>query len=247
MSNKGKYIGIESRVQYEILEAAIYDYLSSGTLDNAKCLSHIKQYNKGDNRARKILKHITVLLGNNAVLLETLSKIMTAEDFAQLNTSDRKGIILCLFCNSFPITYDILFGFAQVFKVQDIISKEVIVQKIGAMYGSNRSMQIAITEIIPLLIECGTINRIKIGIYSKASKLLITNKFVAELIIYTDIKLSGSKSILIDDLGYKPWYTYFDLINFLPADFNMLLSKKESAIGKGYFTLKSQRDEQKPL
>jgi len=237
MSNKGKYIGIESRVQYEILEAAIYDYLSSGTLDKAKRLSHIKQYNKGDNRAGKILKHITVLLAKNAALLEKLSKKITSDDFAQLNTSDRKGIILCLFCNSFPITYDILSGFAQTFKVQDIVSKEVIVRKIGAMYGSNRSMQIAITEIIPLLIECGIINRNKVGIYSMASRLVISNKFVTELVIYTDVKLSGSKSILIDELGYKPWYSYFDILSLSPANFGRLLTKKDSAIGRGYLTI----------
>lgn len=239
MSSKGKYIGIESRVQYEILEAAIYDYLSNGALDKQKCLSHIKQFTKGENRAGKILKHISVLLSKNASLLTALSKKMTADQYSQLNISDRKAIILSLFCNSFPVTYDILIGLAQTFKVQDIVSKEVIIHKIGAMYGSNRSMDIAITEIIPLLIECGIIKRIKLGIYSLSSKLVITSKFVSELIIYTDIKLSGSKSILVDELGFKPWYTYFDVTSVSDGQFNFLISKKDSAVGKGYLTLRS--------
>ncbi len=162
---------------------------------------------------------------------------MTADEYAQLNISDRKAIILCMFCNSFPITYEMLIGLAQAFKVQEIVSKEVLVQKIGAMYGSNRAMHIAVTEIIPLLMECGMINRIKVGRYSLSTNLVITNKFVFELIIYTDIKLSGSKSILIDDLGYKPWYIYFDVSGLAVDKFNLLISKKISAVGKGYLTI----------
>ena len=237
MSSKGKYIGVESRVQYEVLEAAIYDYLSNGKLDKEKCLSHIKQFTKGENRAGKILKHISVLIAKNESIISKFSKQLDASAFAQLSSGERKALLLCLFCNSFPITYDIFIGFAQAFKVQSIVSKEVIIHKIGSAYGSNRAMHIAVTEILPFLIECGTIERVKVGIYSTGSKLSISNKVISELIVFTDIKLSGSKSMLIDELGYKPWYSYFELSNISPASFNILLAKKDSAVGKGYLTI----------
>lgn len=237
MSNKGKYIGIESRIQYEILEAAIYDYLCNGNLDKEKCLSHIKQFTHGENRAGKILKHITVLLTKNHALLEVVPKNQRTE-FYQLSIADRKAMILSVFCCSFPITYDILTILAQAFKVQEKVSKEVIVQKIGAIYGGNRAMHIAITEIMPFLIECGIIQRIKMGIYSLASKLVISNKFISELIIYTDIKLSGSKFLLIDELNFKPWYSYFNYSESLLKNYVYLLTKKESAVGRGYLTIK---------
>lgn len=238
MSSKGKYIGVEGRVQYEVLEAAVHDYLSSGELDKEKCLSHIKQFTKGENRAGKILKHISVLVAKNEDLLTKLSKYIDGGTFLQLSQADRKAMLLCLFCNSFPITFDILIGFAQAFKVQTIVSKQVIIHKIGSAYGSNRAMHIAVTEILPFLIECGIIKRIKVGIYSVGPKLNISNKAVSELIIFTDIKLSASKSILIADLGYKPWYSYFEHANVMLATFNILLSKKDSAVGKGYITIK---------
>ncbi|MBK7887724.1 MAG: hypothetical protein IPJ86_10655 [Bacteroidetes bacterium] len=238
MSSKGKYIGVESRVQYEVLEAAIYDYLSNGKLDKEKCLSHIKQFTKGENRAGKILKHISVLLAKNEGIISKFSKQLDAGAFAQLSSGERKALVLCLFCNSFPITYDILIGFAQAFKVQSIVSKEVIIHKIGSAYGSNRAMHIAVTEILPFLIECGTIERVKVGIYSTGSKLSISNKVISELIVFTDIKLSASKSMLINELGYKPWYSYFELSNITPTSFNILLAKKDSAVGKGYLTMK---------
>jgi hypothetical protein len=237
MSSKGKYIGIESRVQYEVLESAIHDFLLHGELNKEKCLSHIKQFTKGENRAGKILKHINVLLIKNEPVLKKLIKHIDADTFSQLQIANRKALLLCLFCNSFPITYDILVGFAQAFKVQSIVSKEVIIHKIGSTYGSNRSMHIAVAEIFPLLIELGIITRLKVGIYAIGTKLLITNKTIEELVIYTDIKSSNSKSLLIDDLGFKPWYSFFDLSNTSQTNYNILISKKDSSIGKGYLTI----------
>lgn len=230
---------MESRVQYEVLEAALYDYLSNGKMDKKKCISHIKQFTKGENRAGKILKHISVLLAKNESIISKISKQLNAGAYAQLSPGERKALVLCLFCNSFPITYDILIGFAQAFKVQSIVSKEVIVHKIGSAYGSNRAMHIAVTEILTFLIECGTIKRVKVGIYSAGSKLGISSKVISELIVFTDIKLSASKSMLIDELGFKPWYSYFELSNISPAAFNILLAKKDSSVGKGYITLKN--------
>jgi len=237
MSNRGKYIGIESRVHIEILEGAIYDYLSTGGIDKQEYLVHIKQFTKGMNRTGKILKHISVFLSRNEMLLKKLSVNMDAQSFAQLSSSERKALILSLFCNSFPITYDLLIGFAQAFKVQEIVSKEVIVNKIGAAYGSNRAMYIAVTELLPMLIECGVIKRVKLGIYCKDTKFSILNKFLIELIIYTDIKLSGTKSVLLDQLNFKPWYTYFEISDFSESKFNYLINRSSGAIGKGYLVI----------
>lgn len=239
MSNKGKYIGVESRVRYEILEAAISDYLNNGAFEKEKCLSHIKQYTKGENRAGKILKHISVLINKNDGILKKLSKNIDAHWYTQLSVSERKAFIVSLFCNGFPITYDILIGFAQALKVQNIVSKEVIIRKIGSSYGSNRAMHIAVAEILPLLIECGLLVRSKVGIYSKGPNLIIANMLVSETLIYTDIKLSGSKSILFDDLDFRPWYCYFEIMNLTIDKFQLLISKKESAVGKGYLTIKN--------
>jgi hypothetical protein len=88
-----------------------------------------------------------------------------------------------------------------------------------------------------MIIELNTIKRDKVSLYSLSNKLNVTNRFITELIIYTDIKLSGSKSILIDDLNHKPWYSYFDILAVSPDKYNLLLTKKDSAVGKGYLTI----------
>jgi len=99
-------------------------------------------------------------------------------------------------------------------------------------------MHIGVDETIPLFLDCGIITRQKIGIYAKGLTLKISNNFVSELIIYANIKLSGSKSILVDELNFKPWYSHFEIANRTNNNFNQLLSKKDSAVGKGYITIK---------
>ena len=106
-----------------------------------------------------------------------------------------------------------------------------------SIYGSNRTVDIAIDALLPMIIELNTIKRDKVSLYSLASKLVIANKFVSDLVIYTDIKLSGSKSILMEDLNYKPWYSYFDFSSITLIQFDQLVSKKDSAVGRGYLTI----------
>ena len=106
-----------------------------------------------------------------------------------------------------------------------------------SIYGSNRTVDIAIDALLPMIIELNTIKRDKVSLYSKAPGLNIANRFISELIIYTDIKLSGSKSILVDDLAHKPWFSYFDNANTDTVNFTYLILKKDSAIGKGYLSI----------
>jgi len=66
--------------------------------------------------------------------------------------------------------------------------------------------------------------------------MLVKNPFIAELIIYTDIKLSGSKTILLDDLQFRPWYMYYEPI--LNMNKLTILKHSESRIGGGYVGVK---------
>lgn len=237
MKSKGKYIGISNRVKFDVIESSLYHYLQFETIDKEFYLRYIKEFTKGDNRAHKTLNHLTTLLNKNESIIKQLKKSLNGVDYFQLNINDRKAFVLCLFCLTYPIAFEILTTFAVGFKVQEKINRQVILQKIGSIYGGNRAMQLAVEEVIPMLIECGTIERVKIGMYSLGKKLEIKNNFISELVIYTDIKLSSTKSILIDDLMHKPWYSYFDISSITLIKFDQLVSKKDSAIGRGYLTI----------
>ena len=135
------------------------------------------------------------IINKNTILINQLAKQIKG-NFLSLTENDRKTVLISLYALTFPIAYDILVAFSAGFKVQEVISKRVVLEKMGALYGSNRSMHIGVDETIPLFLDCGIITRQKIGIYAKDLTLKISNNFVLELIIYSNIKLSGSKSIL---------------------------------------------------
>jgi hypothetical protein len=170
-------------------------------------------------------------------VLDKFKKFIINTPYNSLKTDDRKSLCLCLISLTYPIAYDLLIALSQGLKVQTQINKKFISEKVMSIYGSNRTVDIAIDALLPMIIELNTIKRDKISLYSKGSKLMIINKFVTELIVYVDIKLSGSKSILIDELIHKPWYSYFDVSALNNQSFIHLLNKKDSAVGKGYLTL----------
>ena len=209
MNNKVKYIGLESRVQYEVLESAISDYLFSGFFDKERCLYHIKQFNKGENRARKILKHINLIINRNDNILSFFIRNKESFNFTEFSIFERRIFLLCLFCNSYPIAFDIVLNCAQVFKVQSILSKSVITSKIGSLYGSNRSMHIAIIEFLPFLIECGLISRLKIGFYKEGKTIYIKNRIVYEILVYTFLHGSKIKYFDLIDLNTKSWFKFY--------------------------------------
>lgn len=237
MNSKGKYIGISNRIPLAVLEYAISDYIVAEHINAPEYLKYIQEFTKGDNRAKKTLSHLVSIINKNTILINKLARQVKG-DFYVLSENERRGVLISLYALTYPIAYDILLSFAVGFNVQDVLSKRVIIEKIGSHYGSNRSMHIGVEETIPLFLDCGLISRQKIGIYAKGKLLKVTNNFISELIIYTHIKLSGSNSILADEIAVKPWYSYFEMSNLDDIKFEQLLIKKDSAVGKGYISIK---------
>ena len=237
MSNNGKFIGINQRIPFEVLDSAIHSYVENGEIDKEYIFQRMQEFTSGINRATKATTYVAQIISRQHYLLDQFKKVIANIPYSSIKVDDRKALCLSLISLTYPITYDLLIALSQGFKVQNQINKKFINEKVMSIYGSNRTVDIAIDALLPMTIELNTIKRDKVSIYSIASKLVIANKFVAELVIYTDIKLTGSKSILIDDLNHKPWYSYFDLTNVHAANFNLLLTKKDGAIGKGYLTI----------
>ena len=226
MNSKEKYIGLNQRIPFEVLDSAIHFYLENGVIDKSYIFQRMQEFTTGTNRAEKATTYVAQILNRQLSLLNSLKKSIKDIPYNSLRNDDRKALCLCLISITYPITYDLLIALAQGFKVQNQINKKFINEKVKSIYGSNRTVDVAIDALMPMIIELNTIKRDK-----------VSNRFVSELIIYTDIKLSGSKSILVDDLGFKPWYSYFDLSGNPMDNFIHLITKKDSAVGKGYLTI----------
>jgi len=237
MNSKGKYIGLNQRIPFDVLDSSIHYYLANGIVDRSIIFQYMQEFTSGINRASKATGYVIQILSRQENLLVQLKKQLKETPYNNLKIADRKAFCLCLISLTYPITYDLLVALAQGFKVQDQINKKFISEKVMSIYGSNRTVDVAIDALLPMIIELKTIKRDKVSLYSKATALGVINKYISELVIFTDIKLSGSKSILIDDLSFRPWYSYFDISAINPEHFNQLISKKDSAVGKGYLTI----------
>ena len=237
MNSKGKYIGLNQRIPFEVLDEAIHTYFSKGEISKAELLARFLEYTSGINRAQKGSRSVNLIITRQDPVLQKLKRSLKTVPYESLRLDERKAISLCLIALTFPIIYDILVALSQGLKVQNQINKKFINEKIKSIYGSNRSVDIAIDALIPMVIELNAIKRDKVSLYSFGRKLLISNKLVSELAVYTEIKLSGSKSILMDDLTHRPWFSYFDLSSLDIGHSSQLISRKDSNVGKGYLSI----------
>lgn len=239
MSSKGKYIGLNQRVPFEVLDSALLYYLKNGLVDRNLIFQQMQEFTSGVNRANKATAYVVQILTRQRHLLDQFRKVNTNTTYDSLKADERKAFGLCLVCLTYPIMYDLLISLSQGFKVQTQISKKFISEKVKSAYGSNRTVDVAIDALLPMIIEFKNIKRDKVSIYSKEKKLILTNWFITELVIYTDIRLAGTKSILLDDIVFRPWFSYFDIKDLSKTVFNYLVTKKDSAVGRGYIAIKT--------
>ena len=238
MNKKQKYLGINQRIPFEVLDAAVHSYLLGLTVERAVISQQMREFTSGENRIRKATDYTVQIIKRQLRLLDFLKYALKETEYNSLNLAERKVVCLCLIGLTYPIAYDLLTALGQGFKVQTDINRKFINEKVMSIYGSNRTVDIAIDALIPMLIELNTIKREKVGIYSIGTKLFSRIHFISELIIYTDIKLSSSKSILLSDLNHRPWYSYFEFVSISELKFGHLITKKDSNIGEGYLTIK---------
>lgn len=228
-----KYIGINQRVPFSVIDNALSDFIESGEINKEEILSGMLNTTKGANRANKGSKYAIQILTKPEPIIKFIQKNFSSGKYSRLTENERKVIILCLLCYTFPIVYDALCSIATVLKVQPQVSRAYINQKMGVIYGSNRTLDIALDAIIPMMIELNTMIREKTGIYIKGEILNIKHPMLAELYVYTDIFLSGSKSINRDDVTHRGWY-FFNHVDYKPEVHNKILKFSEGRVGGGY-------------
>jgi hypothetical protein len=231
-----KYIGINQRVPYNVLDESLTQYLYLREIKREDILAKMLSVTEGENRAKKATMYAHQILTRPKKILSFLEKSINASVYEKLPERDRKAVILCLIANTFPIIYDLLSAIATVLKVQAQVSRAFINQKMSAAYGSNRTLAIGIDALMPMLIELGTLDRVKKGVYKVGGQPIITQPAIAELYVATDIALSGSKSIALDETNYRSWF-FFNRVKF-PKDAKFKLLKiTEGGIGGGYVGL----------
>ncbi len=235
----GKYIGINQRIPITVLDRAVITFLKTGKLNRDDVLMDLSEHFTGENRRKKayqIVSRMVTQTGSSG----HCAKLLSPETYLDISEADKAAALLFLIVAAYPFCYEMLCIMSAGFKVQDRLNTRFVIEKMSDFYGGNRATENAIYALIPMMLEMGIIDRVKRSIYGSVIGKPVSNPLVAEMYVYTDILLSKSKSILVDDIAVRPWYFYRN-----PEGLNVgklsLLKISESRIGGGYLSIDTGR------
>lgn len=167
------YIGINQRIPISIVEMALNAAVEN-TYSTEYAIELASTISDGENRQRKTATILNRLTINNPLfdyIKENKELVFSALKYKD----DRAAIISAIICSAYPIGYDVIETMGKYFHAQDIIGAEIIINRMSAKYGSNRSLPNALYSVLPMFIEAGIINRPQTGEYSMNRISPITN------------------------------------------------------------------------
>lgn len=203
-----RIIGINQRVPFAILDYGLAEILRKGSVDREDLKSYMLQFTKGENRAHKAAGYAKTILNRPQSVIAAVANCFSEADYARLPERERKALILAMLAITYPITYHLLVGMARVFNVQPIVSTQTIHEILGKIYGSNRTLAVAIDALLPMLIELGAIRRSKISQYEKGEIRLLKHPLLSEVWVYSDMVSSEIKALHQEELKDRLWNTY---------------------------------------
>lgn len=221
-----RYIGINQRVPIQVLDHALI-YLLRGDLHiRTEIGRDLSEHFSGTNRLGKAVQYVNRIL----FLSDTANKFANSfdlETYIHLPESDKRAVMLALFAGAYPFVYDLISNVMAILQAQPLVNTTYIQEKMSAKYGSNRTMFVGISAVIPMLIELNLLKRPKTGFYERTDKQQIHATLVKELFIHTELSITKAKSILLSDINTNPWFSCF---NFGELDVQQLkiLSASES-------------------
>lgn len=121
------------------------------------------EYN-GQNRISKAVSVMNRLTKKNQ-LLPYLKENRTSVEAMLKNKADRPLLLAAIICSAYGFGYDVVALLGKYFHAQEIVTTELIRQKMSEKYGSNRSLPNALYCILPMLIEARLLERPEAGIF----------------------------------------------------------------------------------
>lgn len=163
MAENEKSLGLHQRIPMDILLEALRAELNDEQ-DLERLSQLINTEYAGENRQKKGFKQVkTTLVGNPLV---SFAKEHKDEVLAALKSvPDRNLILSAVMVGRYPVCYDTYCLMAKQFRLQDEISRDLIIRMLGTKYGANKSVQNVQINVTAQMLECELIKRDKMGVY----------------------------------------------------------------------------------
>lgn len=193
-------IGIQQAVTMQVFEQMLSAVLCGDyTLQYAEELARLST--KGEARVKKIRTVINRLATGNP-LLDYMKEHQAEVNLAMQNVNDRKMVFMAVVCATYPFAYHALGVIGKYLHVQEEITTGVIKGKLSEVYGSVRTLEIALIAVMPMFVEAGVIEKKKVGVYglgkmshySEFAKGLYQEAFLVNNPTYTKETMDESNS-----------------------------------------------------
>lgn len=156
-------IGINQRIPINILEMALIATLEDRATPDYFASLASSEYT-GQNRIGKAVSVINRLTIRNKLLpfmRENKENLLSA----LRSGIDRPIVFAAIICAAYSFAFDTVSILGKFFHVQPQVGTKLIVEKMSAKYGANRSLPNGLYCVLPMLIEAGLLNRPEAGIY----------------------------------------------------------------------------------
>ncbi|MBO6222742.1 MAG: hypothetical protein J6N56_03065 [Bacteroidales bacterium] len=163
MAENEKSLGLHQRIPMDILLEALRAELNDEQ-DLERLSQLVNTEYLGENRQKKGFKQVkTTLTGNPLV---SYAKERKEDVLAALKSvPDRNFILSAVMVARYPVCYDTYCLMAKQFRLQDEISRDLIIRMLGTKYGANKSVQNVQINVTAQMVECQLIKRLKTGTY----------------------------------------------------------------------------------
>ena len=185
-------IGINQRIPMQTLELALKAVLEE-QYTNDYALELARYDYQGENRIKKAAKVLNRLTKTNALMpfyIEHKEKVLKALK----NPDDRALLLIALVNTAYPFCYDVTATLGKYFHAQKTIGTPLLINKLSAKYGTNRTLPNGLYCIMPMLIDAGFVTRPKVGLYemcrlsplTEVARQAYTQSFMLNNPLFTD-------------------------------------------------------------
>lgn len=171
-------IGINQRIPISILEMALIAVLEDRATSDYFASLASSEYS-GQNRIGKAVSVMNRLTIRNRLLpflREKKENLLSA----LRSSNDRSLVLAAIICSAYSFAYDTVSILGKFFHVQPQVGTKLIVEKMSAKYGANRSLPNGLYCVLPMLIEAGLLGRPEPGVY-EAKRVERASDFAIDL------------------------------------------------------------------
>lgn len=146
------------------LEMAILAKLD-GTFSQKYCLEIASRLSAGEARQKKIATVINALILRNPMMTYLIENNFDVRAIIRDRRS-RPLFFTAIMCGAFNFAYDVTSIMGKYFHADDVLTKGFIRQKVSCVYGGNRTVDIALKAVIPMLVDYGMVNMEEAGVFN---------------------------------------------------------------------------------